>query len=232
MKMLITENELKKLKCRSSVPLECEICHNIFHKPKNLVLRGLKGTREDSTCSRKCKNKLIGQCLFGGYTELTCNQCGKIFKRKQASYNRQNVTLNKQCFCSRKCVSIWISKNGDTSRSKFEKWVEEQLTILHPNLVIRYNDRETLNGLELDVYIPSLKLAFEFNGIYHYEPIYGRERFDKIKINDGVKFQDCIKKNISLCVIDISKIKKFKSEREKKYINIISNVIQEKIGGP
>lgn len=227
MKMLITKSELDKLKCRELVPIECCICHTTFHKPKNLVLRGLKGTREISVCGKFCKNKLIGQSLSDGIIKLTCNQCGNTFDRKQSDYNKQNLKLAKKCFCSRKCVSIWIATKGFTGRSKFETWIQEELTKLYPNLIIKYNDRETLNGLELDVIIPSLKLAFEFNGIYHYEPIYGNEKLAIRKHCDKVKFQDCMKRKISLCVIDISQIKKFKPEREKKYLDIVVSVIED-----
>jgi hypothetical protein len=33
------------------------------------------------------------------------------------------------------------------------------------------NDRDTLNGIELDIHIPSMKLAFEFNGLYWHSEV-------------------------------------------------------------
>lgn len=161
--------------------------------------------------------------------KLECNQCGNSFERTKAMYEKVNVKLKKKCFCSRKCVSIWTSKNKLTGRSKFEKWIENKLTQLYPNLHIKYNDRETLGGLELDIFIPSLKLAFELNGIYHYEPIYGEEKLSIRKHFDEVKFQDCINREISLCVIDISKIRRLKPERDVIYLDIIIKLIEEKL---
>ena len=81
---------------------------------------------------------------------------------------------------------------------------------------------------ELDIYIPSLKLAFELNGIFHYEPIYGEDKLNKVKNNDGRKYQACFENKIELCIIDVSGSKNFKPERDKKYLDIIISIIELK----
>lgn len=43
-------------------------------------------------------------------------------------------------------------------------------------LDFKFNDRETI-GLKLDIYIPSLKLAFEINGVFHRKNIFGKLAF-------------------------------------------------------
>lgn len=84
---------------------------------------------------------------------------------------------------------------------------------------------------ELDIYIPSLSLSFELNGIFHYEPIYGIDKLEKIKNNDNRKLQACIEKKIEFCILDISGSKHFKPERDKKYLDIVRNIILDKING-
>ena len=76
---------------------------------------------------------------------------------------------------------------------------------------------------------PVLKLAFELNGIFHYEPIYGPKKLESIKNNDSQKFQACIKKGISLCIIDTSSQKYFKESSSKRYLDIIINIIQTQL---
>ena len=109
-------------------------------------------------------------------------------------------------------------------------WLEEQLTKLYPVLEINFNKTNIINS-ELDIYIPSLKLAFELNGIFHYEPIYGKEKLDKTKNNDDRKFQICSKLGISLCVIDTHNVKYLKKERDKKFLDIIVKIIDGAIAG-
>ena len=99
---------------------------------------------------------------------------------------------------------------------------------MYPNLLFSFNDRTAINS-ELDIYIPSLKLAFELNGVFHYEPIYGQNKLEKIQENDNNKFQKCINNNISLCIIDVSSQKYFKEQTSKKFLNIIINIINDSL---
>ena len=79
------------------------------------------------------------------------------------------------------CAATYNNKNKThgTRRSKLECFIEKKLSELYPDLTIHYNQKDTINS-ELDIYIPSFKLAFELNGIFHYEPIYGEEKLNQI----------------------------------------------------
>jgi hypothetical protein len=76
-------------------------------------------------------------------------------------------------------------------------------------------------------YIPEIKLAFELNGIFHYEPIYGTEKLNQIQNNDNRKFQACLEKEIELCVIDTSWIKHNTLPRMNKVLDIVEEVIKK-----
>lgn len=118
-------------------------------------------------------------------------------------------------------------KTTGTRRSKLEIYLEEQLTILYPNLQIDYNKKDAI-GSELDIYIPSLNLAFELNGIFHYEPIFGINKLNQTQINDQNKFKSCIENKIDLCIIDTSFQQKFKINTSKKFLDIIANIINQR----
>lgn len=62
---------------------------------------------------------------------------------------------------------------------------------------------EWLLGLELDGFCKELNLAFEYQGLQHYEPIkfYGISKFEKQKINDKKKKFLCELNNVKLIII-------------------------------
>ncbi|MCK9477016.1 MAG: hypothetical protein M0R46_13910 [Candidatus Muirbacterium halophilum] len=62
--------------------------------------------------------------------------------------------------------------------------VEKELLIFikeNYNGEIITSDRKILNGKELDIYLPELKLAFEFNGIYWHSELYKNKYYHKNK---------------------------------------------------
>ena len=91
-------------------------------------------------------------------------------------------------------------------RSQFERWLEEQLPNEFPKICFVFGDGITIR-FELDCHIPTLKLAFEINGVTHFEPIYGSERFKRTKQIDKLKRELCMKEGIQLFSIDVRDVK-------------------------
>lgn len=161
-----------------------------------------------------------------GLRLTVCNQCKNQFHRKTSQLKRS--TNN---FCSRSCAATYNNthKTHGTRRSKLEVWLAQQLPSLYPLLEFHFNHKDAINA-ELDIYIPSLKLAFELNGLFHYEPIFGPEKLAQIQTNDERKFQACLEKGIELCLIDVSSFSYFKVEGAQKYLNGMQEIIDKKIG--
>lgn len=178
-------------------------------------------------CCQECNN------LYNNHLPTkvnhVCTQCGKTFVNTARHDQRKKST---RVFCSKSCAATYNNthKKVGIRRSKLEIWLESKLTELYPSLQIDYNKTYAIDA-ELDIYIPSLKLAFELNGIFHYEPIFGDDRFAKQQKNDANKFKLCHDHSISLCVIDTSKQKHFTEKSSQQYLDIITKIIDENLAG-
>ena len=224
---LYNQTQYNLTKSREVLALECEYCHKQFHRRKNLLQQyyselkdGRPITVNFQYCSRKCQGlsqQIRKICL--------CKLCGKSFYRTPSELRKKI----KFTFCSRSCsAKYWNAhKTTGTRRSKLEAWIGSELTKRYSDLHIDYNRTNAINA-ELDIYIPSLKLAFELNGIFHYEPIFGEGKLSSHKTNDARKFQACLERGIELCIIDTSSQKKFTPSSSQKFLDIMINIIVEK----
>jgi len=212
------KKEFSQAKSRQLLPIQCSWCGKIFLKPKNYIQAYIKGKAHITIdyCSPECKNQTQEEKVKG-----ICTSCHTPFERIKSQ-----ITRSKNLFCSLSCSTYYNNthKIRGTRRSKLEAWIEEQLKILYPHLEILFNQKNAI-GSELDIFIPSLKLAFELNGIFHFEPIFSEEKLQRIQEMDKQKFKLCHQNNISLCVIDTSKQKYFKEASSKIFLKIITDII-------
>lgn len=225
MKTLFTKFEFDSVKSTEKLPLECYNCGNTHYSQKKEIQRVLSGNKPNSckycslTCTREHTKKISTKI------ECKCVNCNKSFFRKPSKIKKST-----NHFCSRSCSSTFNIKNKTTGnrRSKLEVHIEEQLTILYPDLPINFNKKDTI-GSELDIFIPSLNVAFELNGIFHYEPIYGVDKLNQIQNNDISKSKLCHHHKIDLCIIDTTDQKYFKPTTSQRYLNIIINIINDRL---
>lgn len=213
---------IKPYKSRENVQLLCPGCNYTFMRSKNVIQSKLGNHNNEQTiyCSRKCfEINLITK------QNVNCLQCDKDFEK-----HPNQILKYPNHFCSRSCAAKYNNthKTKGSRRSKLEIWLESKLNNIFTTFEIRYNRKDTANT-ELDIYIPMLKLAFELNGIFHYEPIYGQDKLLSIQNNDGRKFQACLEHNIELVIIDTSGQKYFKETSSQKYLDIIINIINTKL---
>ena len=86
-------------------------------------------------------------------------------------------------------------------RSKCEKKLFDLLSGEFKDIQFVSGDKTMLDGYEIDIAIPSLKMGIEWNGIVHFKPIYGDDKFKKVLQNDAEKQRIAQEKGISLIVI-------------------------------
>ena len=219
MKPLYTQEQFDKSKTTDKLPCECYSCNNTFFKTKKDISYVLNGKKNKiGKYCNCCKNT-----VRKNKQKLNCTQCDKEFLKRPSEIKKSN-----NHFCSQSCSCIYHNAHKTTGnrRSKLESWLELKLICLYPDKKILFNDKTMINS-ELDICFPDLKLAFELNGIFHYEPIYGQNKLDKTQNNDNRKFQACLEQGIELCIIDVSQQKYFKESTSQKYFDIIIEIISK-----
>lgn len=214
MKPKYTKYEFDNAKSTDKLSCECYQCQSIFFRMKKEIKQEISHNRgRIKFCSQLCNNEFNNKP-----TIVNCTTCNiKIIKQPYEINNSKTGNV----FCSKSCAATFNNKNKThgTTRSKLEVWLETQLNQLYPNLNIHFNRKDTI-GSELDIYIPSLNVAFELNGIFHYEPIFGLDKLHTIQENDISKSKACIDAHIDLCVIDTSTQKYFKENTSRKYLEV------------
>ena len=211
---------------RQFLPLRCKQCSEIFQRTKHDIQIAIIHSEDRNQvhtydfCSNRCFRSHQNPPIF-----IICEQCGKKVRKPL-----RRIKINKHHFCGLSCFGKYNMSHKTTGCriSKMERWMQERLPILFPGLEFHFNRRDQINS-ELDIFVPSLKLAFELNGIFHYEPIHGPKQLTGTQNNDHRKMLACAEQGIELCVIDVSSVKHFKPLKGQKYLDIISNIIRSKI---
>lgn len=223
---LYNPTEFDSAKSRDKLPLKCYKCGNTFYVEKNNIKKTIFRIKTKSKiyatpykyCSRTC------EYIFRTTKKpFNCYACNNVVYKTPSELNKSS-----RVFCNHSCAATYNNTHKTTGnrRSKLEIWLEQELPKLYPKLEIHFNRKDAINS-ELDIYIPSLKLAFELNGIFHYEPIYGKDKLNEIKNNDERKFQACLEKGIEFCIVDTSKQERFTKSSSTKYLEIITSVINK-----
>lgn len=202
------------IRTKDRVELICDGCGNNFTRINSEVGRG-----EKQYCSALCRPRVSGLQI---HNCLTCNS--KV--ERYASL----IAKNGRVFCNNSCAAIWKNKHRSskgTTRSKLEKWVEIKLLEKFSDLVFVFNETKAI-GMELDIFIPKLNLAFELNGVFHYEDVF-ENGYLKTRIElDEKKRSLCLSNNIRLVEIDTRKQKNFSEKSSLEFLDIIINEITKR----
>lgn len=179
--------------------------------------------RSDRKHCSGCYSRNKGICV-------NCNNCGKPVIKTPSLIKKSKTGKH---FCSLSCRATYHNlektfKRKGAKRSNIEFWLEKKIAEEFSELTVLFNRADIIKD-ELDIYIPSIKLAFEINGIFHYQPIFGEEKLKQTKVVDGRKVDKCHKVGIDLCVIDISSMGNFNEKDATTYLNMIRDKINIKI---
>jgi len=110
---------------------------------------------------------------------------------KNHEYQISNYLLQNRIISNTETCTICNPYNL-TNTSGYELQLRDYIQSLISDRLIIFNDRTLINPYEIDIYIPELKLAFEFNGLYWHSDKY------KDKNYHNNKHKLCKEKDIEL----------------------------------
>jgi hypothetical protein len=193
--------------------VKCEQCDIEFYKAAHEQRKTKR-----NFCSKDCWAKFQFT-----QEEVICKHCSKLFYKRKSESKK---TINN--FCSKSCAASYNNthKSYGTKRAKLEVFLEEQIKEHYPELELICNQKTAIES-ELDFYFPILRFAIELNGIIHYEPIYGADKFEKIQNNDKRKIIACYEKDIELAIVDTSACSYLSANNKEKYKKIVFDLIEK-----
>lgn len=199
---LYSEEEFIRAKTDDLLPIQCENCKSTMFKKKHNIQCGLKGHPHFKyTVCLKCHLDKITK-----KKTVQCENCGNTFKKIYAEF-----ISSKHHFCSNSCHAYYMHKHHQFKKrrkSQAESYLTDRIKKDFPELEILCNTRSQLDsGLEIDIFLKTIKLAIEINGPIHYFPIHGEDKLSSIKKNDERKISKMRLKGFNILIIDISKPK-------------------------
>ena len=160
-KKTIRENLIKKY--GEDSPAKCE---SIKNKIKNTVISNTIKKYSDMLSTH---NEKLFKYNVNGHTKILCEDCNTISDLSNSYLLKR---LNNKEKCCKKCNPInFFKSKGETELKNFISTICE----------INENDRSL--GFEIDILVPSRKIAFEFNGTYWHSDIYKNKNFHLEKTN-------------------------------------------------
>lgn len=197
-------------------------CHQLKYQIKYEANRGIKRSGNEF-CNLDCAGKFKKTAI----TEK-CGWCNKDVTRNLATFKGSKSRF---IFCDNSCSASYNNTQRRKSRrSKCEILLFNLLKDKYTKLEVIPNDKILLNGLELDIAFPELKLAVEWNGIVHFKPIYGEEKLNKIKSIDAKKQIIAVEKGIRLIVIpDLVSNEKYVKEAFFNICKIIDELLINRV---
>lgn len=168
-----------------------------------------------------------------------CNHPLTYDQWKHGYYCRQNPDkmgkgrTHKHSFCSKACTASHYLATGEgytkekgSRRSKGEIFGCKLIEQLYPDLSIETNYKALIPPYEVDIYIPELNLAVEYDGEPHFSPVYGEEKFKRRQFLD--KLKDEMLEEEGICLVRVDGRIKNKHQRFMEMLAKIDELMEKK----
>ena len=147
----------------------------------DITKKKISNTKKNNTISKYEKNSInLVSIDDNRIMSILCDKCNKIY---DINYTTYLLRIKNGFDCCTKC-----NKLNNFKSSHLEKSIFDFIKLNDVKIISNYK----IGNKELDIYIPELKLGFEFNGLYWHSELFKDKNYhlDKTKL--------CLNQNISL----------------------------------
>jgi len=109
---------------------------------------------------------------IGDFYKIKCNVCNRIYDIKGNVLQLRLIYKNTLCT---HCNPLGINNISNMEKDLLN-FIKNNY---HSNILI--NSKKIISPYELDIFLPDLKLAFEFNGLYWHSELYKDKNYHKLK---------------------------------------------------
>lgn len=147
-----------------------------------------------------------------------CPYCNKTFETSY--YHPQKYCKSQECIYKHVLATRVL-----TRRSKSEIRLERLLSKVFDGVV--GNDRKVLGGLQLDIVLRKHRIVVEWDGVFHWKPIFGEEKLKSNQEHDQRKTKALLSKDWSIIRVkdndSESATKEFIRNKFRRIVHLIRN---------
>jgi hypothetical protein len=149
---------------------------------ENFYIDGLLATKRKEFFNRRIREIIDDEyeiVKYGSICEIIHKKCGQKTSIVRSTLINRNLNDRELCFyCN--------PKNSSQLQKEFKEWLK---SVYNGEIVTGCRN---VISKELDFYLPELKLAIEFNGLYWHSELFKKKNYHKLKSDE------CDNKNIKL----------------------------------
>lgn len=167
---------------------------------------------------------------------VICKICGKKMRKISQQHLTAHGMTKAEYVCKygsenlmsksglKKWRAIALKMNLNSKFTRHSKPEREIISLLENAEVKCSANRKILNGQEIDIYIPDLKIGIEYNGLYYHTESMGKDKYYHLK-----KTKECERKGVKLIHIFEDEYQLKKEIVLSKLLHIVGKNTNEKI---